>query len=38
MVQMGPGMYTQSQAYCDKCSGKGKIIDESTICKTCKGK
>lgn len=38
MVQLGPGMYSQSQAHCDKCEGKGKVIEKSSMCKTCMGK
>lgn len=38
MVQMGPGMYTQTQSHCDKCQGKGKIIEKGTQCKSCKTK
>lgn len=38
MVQLGPGMYTQSQAACTKCKGQGEIIDPKKTCKKCKGK
>jgi len=38
MVQLGPGMYSQSSGPCDKCGGKGEIIDEKNKCKTCNGK
>lgn len=37
MVALGPGMYTQTQAACDHCSGNGEIIDKATMCKKCKG-
>ena len=33
MYQMGPGMYQQVQKHCDKCSGQGEVISESTKCK-----
>lgn len=35
MVQMGPGMYTQSQATCRECRGEGEIIKNK--CKDCNG-
>jgi len=38
MVQLGPGMYTQSQQACPRCKGQGEIIDPAKICKKCKGK
>ena len=38
MVQLGPGMYSQSSGPCDKCGGKGEIINEKDKCKTCNGK
>jgi DnaJ family protein A protein 2 len=37
MTQLGPGMYSQSTGPCDKCRGQGKMIDEASKCKTCKG-
>lgn len=37
MVQLGPGMYTQSQAHCDSCAGSGERIEKAHICKTCRG-
>ena len=37
LVQMGPGMYSQSQAYCPDCSGEGKTIKKEHLCKGCKG-
>lgn len=37
MIQLGPGMYTQSQADCTDCQGNGKIIEKKNICKECKG-
>ena len=38
MVQMGPGMMSQSQEICGECDGRGDIIPPSNRCKTCKGK
>ena len=38
MVQLGPGMYSQSQADCAECKGTGEKIKKEHICKTCKGK
>lgn len=38
MMQLGPGMYTQRQAPCDDCDGKGEIIDPAKRCKVCLGK
>ena len=38
MVQLGPGMYSQSQGPCDDCGGKGEIIDPKHVCSDCKGK
>jgi len=38
MVQLGPGMYSQSNGPCDDCRGKGEVIDEKNKCKTCNGK
>lgn len=29
MVQLGPGMYTQTQQACAPCKGKGKIVEKS---------
>ena len=37
MVQIGPGMYSQSQADCGDCKGTGEKIKKEHICKTCKG-
>lgn len=37
LVQMGPGMYSQSQAYCPDCSGEGKTIKKEHLCKGCNG-
>ncbi len=37
MVQLGPGMYSQSQSYCTSCDGNGEQISKKDICKTCKG-
>lgn len=38
MVQLGPGMYTQTQAECTSCDGTGEKIKPENICKSCKGK
>jgi DnaJ family protein A protein 2 len=38
LMQVGPGMYTQSTGPCDDCSGRGKVFDAKNRCKTCKGK
>ncbi len=37
MVQLGPGMYTQSQQHCETCEGSGEIISKADICKKCRG-
>jgi len=37
MIQLGPGMYSQSQADCNDCKGTGEKIKKENICKTCKG-
>ena len=37
MVQLGPGMYSQSQSDCKDCLGTGKFIEKKNICKECKG-
>mmetsp|Transcript_25048 Transcript_25048/g.20996 ORF Transcript_25048/g.20996 Transcript_25048/m.20996 type:complete len:81 (+) Transcript_25048:519-761(+) len=36
IVQLGPGMITQTTNHCDKCSGEGTIIPEGKKCKPCK--
>jgi DnaJ family protein A protein 2 len=38
LVQLGPGMYSQSSGPCDECRGVGKSIDPKHKCKKCKGK
>ena len=38
MVQLGPGMFTQAQAKCDKCDGRGETMKEEDRCKSCEGK
>lgn len=38
MQQLGPGMYTQTQAECKECDATGKIIEKKNLCKTCNGK
>ena len=37
LVQLGPGMYSQSSGACDECRGQGKSIDPKFRCKKCKG-
>lgn len=37
MIQLGPGMYSQSQADCGECKGTGEKIKKENICKSCKG-
>ena len=37
LVQLGPGMYSQSQAKCPDCKGQGEIMKEEDRCKSCKG-
>ena len=37
MIQLGPGMYSQSQADCGECKGTGEKIKKENLCKTCKG-
>ncbi|OMJ81180.1 hypothetical protein SteCoe_18405 [Stentor coeruleus] len=37
LVQLGPGMYSQSAGPCDECRGQGKSIDPKFRCKTCRG-
>lgn len=37
-MQLGPGMYTQAQARCQKCEGSGEKIAEQAKCKGCDGK
>jgi DnaJ homolog subfamily A member 2 len=37
LVQLGPGMYSQSTGPCDQCRGAGKSIDPKFKCKKCKG-
>lgn len=36
IVQLGPGMITQTTNHCDLCSGEGTIIPEGKKCKACK--
>lgn len=33
MVQLGPGMYSQSSGHCENCRGKGEIIDKKYMIK-----
>jgi len=35
--RLGPGMVQQMQKPCDKCRGRGEIINEKDKCKSCKG-
>ena len=37
VVQIGPGMISQSTSMCYKCNGLGKSIKKDEICKTCDG-
>lgn len=37
LVQLGPGMYSQSRGPCEECSGRGDTLSEEDRCKTCKG-
>jgi DnaJ-class molecular chaperone len=36
-VQLGPGMFSQSNGICDVCNGLGEEILESDKCKKCLG-
>lgn len=38
MVQLGPGMYSQSQGRCGDCGGQGETMKEEDRCPICKGK
>lgn len=35
--RLGPGMVQQMQKPCDKCRGKGEVINEKDKCKFCRG-
>ena len=37
MMQLGPGMYSQSSAKCDECDATGIKFKEEDRCKVCKG-
>jgi DnaJ-class molecular chaperone len=37
IVQLGPGMMSQSTQQCHKCGGEGQCIPEGKKCKKCKG-
>tara|TARA_B110000238_G_scaffold102976_1_gene112178 strand:+ start:1336 stop:2532 length:1197 start_codon:yes stop_codon:yes gene_type:complete len=37
MVQLGPGLITQTQAVCHRCNGEGTLYDSSNICNDCTG-
>lgn len=36
VMQIGPGMITQTQSHCDTCGGEGTVIPEGKKCKQCK--
>lgn len=36
IMQLGPGMLTQTTQHCDRCQGEGTVIPEGKKCKTCK--
>lgn len=38
VVQIGPGMITQTQSACRECRGEGEIINPKDRCKGCQGK
>lgn len=38
ILQIGPGMISQSQKECEECDGKGKIIPNKYKCRQCAGK
>ena len=38
ILQIGPGMISQSQKECSECEGRGKIIPERFKCRQCLGK
>jgi len=38
LMQLGPGMYTQSQGECPDCKGNGETMKEEDRCPNCKGK
>lgn len=37
LVQVGPGMYTQTSQKCPDCKGMGETMKEEDRCKECKG-
>ena len=37
IVQIGPGMVTQTEAICPECNGRGKKIKENELCLKCRG-
>ena len=37
LIQIGPGMFTQSQAECADCHGNGNNLNEEDKCVSCKG-
>ena len=37
LVQLGPGMYSQTQANCSDCKGLGEKMKEEDKCQNCKG-
>lgn len=36
IMQLGPGMLTQTTQHCDRCGGEGTVIPEGKKCKKCK--
>ena len=37
MVQLGPGMYSQSTSHCAECKGQGTFIKQKNRCQQCSG-
>jgi DnaJ-class molecular chaperone len=37
MVNLGPGMYSQSQSPCGSCGGQGETIKKENLCQACMG-
>ena len=37
MIQLGPGMFSQTSNHCEKCGGKGDNLSEEDTCIECKG-
>lgn len=38
LINLGRGMYTQTMAQCEECSGQGVMFEEADRCKECEGK